>query len=1232
MAPRGPDCLDEETIASLVAGALDAAALAPTESHLALCPSCRAIVADASRGVEQTLGAGEVRPARAAGDSGAPESSTPRPGDILEGKYRLEAVLGRGGMGEVFAARHLELGHRVAVKILHAGAGDATAKARFLREARTSAVLASDHIPRVFDIGELASGQPYIVLEYLVGEDLAELVARGRVPTAAAVRYVLQACKGLAEVHANGIVHRDLKPANLFLATFPDGRRLIKILDFGLSKPALPTGTALELTSSATLLGSPLYMSPEQILSHAEVDARSDVWALGVVLYELCTGLPPFRPPSFAAALVAIATEAPAAPSALEPALPAELERVILRCLEKDRNARFDSVDELAAALAPFALDADSAPARSDAVPPSLVAPRAAKHNLPAQVTAFVGRERELERLALWLRDPRIRLVTILAPGGMGKSRLAVEVAHALRENAAASDGGAETELFPDGVFFVQLAPIGSAELLPSTIAERVGLRLHPGVESRRQLLDYLRNRRLLLVLDNFEHLLGGASLIGDVLEAAAFTKILVTSRERLGLFGETHFELSGMSVPAREDAYDPLDFSGPKLFVQIAQQLCPGFDLAPTDLPHLARICRLVDGLPLGIVLAASWIETLPLAAIAAEIVESLDFLETDLRDVPARQRSIRAVFDSSWHLLSEEARHAFSRLCIFRGGFTREAAQAVAGAGPRTLAALIRKSLIRRLPESGRYEVHEVLRQYGELRLRDDPSEHGEALDRHARFCAEFLSEREACLKSARSRTALDEIAVELGNVRVAWARLLERRDFASVGDAIESLRLFYSRRASFAEAELAFRAAVAAFDGPESMANGEFRRALGKSLTACAAYVRAGGRYPEAVALLRRALAVLGDDQRPERAQALMEFGGALLWAGHPEEAVVAAEEGVRLYRTTDDAWGIINALDGLGGVYGGYCGGTGDIAKAESAYRESIERQTALGGIVLPSSLTGLGFTQSRQGRYAEGCRLMLEALALMAGSGDVSSQMVCELDLANTYRNLGDYAAAEDYASRCLRRAREVGSWEIETWSHYQLGDIFKEQGLYAEAAAAYERGFARSFAVGDVGRVAVAKLNFGDLALLQGDYARAELELLASLEGFESVGETWGAVLALDNLGYLQCLQGDYATARKTFERSLEAALSGRLYPYAANVVAGLGLLSARLGNGERAVELLSLAQSHPATERHTQIRRIAPLLVELEEQLPASAYSAALARGTALTLESDIVRTVGAP
>jgi serine/threonine-protein kinase len=283
---------------------------------------------------------------------------TLEPGTVLAGKYRVERVLGQGGMGVVAAAYHLQLEQRVALKLMlpHAVvSGEAVA--RFLREARAAARISSEHVARVFDVGALETGEPYIAMEYLEGSDIAELlVQRGRLPVEEAVDYLLQACEALAEAHAAGIVHRDLKPGNLFLVRRVDGRRFVKVLDFGISKvTGGPAQSNAPATRTSALMGSPLYMSPEQMGSSKHVDARSDVWALGVVLYELVSGTPPFNGETLPQVCARVMSE-PAPPlTELAPGLPPALCGAVHRCLEKDPARRFQSVAELAHALEPLA-------------------------------------------------------------------------------------------------------------------------------------------------------------------------------------------------------------------------------------------------------------------------------------------------------------------------------------------------------------------------------------------------------------------------------------------------------------------------------------------------------------------------------------------------------------------------------------------------------------------------------------------------------------------------------------------------------------------------------------------------------------------------------------------------------------------------------------------------------------------------------------------------------------
>lgn len=379
-------CLAESVVLDFVQGRLTGSALAPVEAHIARCPECRQLVSLLARSSLAGYGPGSSGPPPSPFDptlpSEVPAPPTPAPvprsegrekhregapvreGDLLAGKYRVESILGSGGMGVVVAATHETLQQKVALKFLKPSVcSEPGAVARFLREARAAVQIEGEHVAKVLDVGTLDDGSPYIVMEYLRGTDLEELLRRrGPLAVDEAIDCILQACEAVAEAHRLGIVHRDLKPANLFLARRPDGSPLVKVLDFGISKLSAPgTSGAAEagVTTADSMMGSPRYMSPEQMRSAKDVDARTDVWALGIILQELLTARPVWEADSFAGLCGAIQSAAPPLLRSRRPDAPAALERVVSRCLAKDRRERLASVGDLAEALAPIA------PARS---------------------------------------------------------------------------------------------------------------------------------------------------------------------------------------------------------------------------------------------------------------------------------------------------------------------------------------------------------------------------------------------------------------------------------------------------------------------------------------------------------------------------------------------------------------------------------------------------------------------------------------------------------------------------------------------------------------------------------------------------------------------------------------------------------------------------------------------------------------------------------------------------
>jgi predicted ATPase/DNA-binding CsgD family transcriptional regulator len=395
------------------------------------------------------------------------------------------------------------------------------------------------------------------------------------------------------------------------------------------------------------------------------------------------------------------------------------------------------------------------------------------RYSLPVQTTPLVGRTEEITDIAELLANPRVRLVTLLGPGGMGKTRLALEVGWRLVEPEAF---GTPWVLFPDGVYFVPLQPLDSPDDVLWTVADAVSYPFQSdGRDPQQQLLDFFQEKRRLLVMDNFETVLEGADLVSAILQAAPGVQVLVTSREALNLNAETVYSLEGLPVP--EPVKGVLDYDAAQLFMQGAQRARADFELQPDEGQSLTRICRLVEGMPLAILLAAAWVEVLSLPDIADEIAHSFDFLTAEMRDAPRRQWSIRAVFEPTWQRLSERERDVFMLLSVFHGGCTRQAAQAVAGASLPVLQVLVNKAVLS-LTSSGRYEIHELLRQYAGDRLVSE-GDADEACDAHCTYYAGFMRAREGDLKGGdRQITALDEIESDLENVRAAWAWAVEQR----------------------------------------------------------------------------------------------------------------------------------------------------------------------------------------------------------------------------------------------------------------------------------------------------------------------------------------------------------------------------------------------------------------------------------------------------------------------
>ncbi len=413
---------------------------------------------------------------------------------------------------------------------------------------------------------------------------------------------------------------------------------------------------------------------------------------------------------------------------------------------------------------------------------PPLASLDAVANNLPRQVTEFVGRTQELEQAKELLT--KTRLLTILAPGGTGKTRLAIQAAADL------------TSDYPDGVFFISLAEVARLDDIIQAIAESIGVAFSSDQEPKVQLLNYLANKTQLLVFDNFEHVVESATVVLEILHSTAGIKVIVTSRAKLNVQGESVMHLGGLDI-TWDSEEKALASSGVRLFLDAATRADPTFTLDSADLEPLETILSVTGGMPLAIVLAAAWVDILPITEIAAEITKSLDFLETEMGDVPDRHRSVRAVFDYSWELLTPAERDVFAALSIFRGGFTREAADQIAGAGLRDLATLTGKSLITPNTAKDRYTVHELLRQFAEAELSADEERFQSVQGSHVEFFANMaVNEYERFLDAVQLET-LAAIENDLENLREAWRAALSRRQAANARKLLNTLQVLYEVR---------------------------------------------------------------------------------------------------------------------------------------------------------------------------------------------------------------------------------------------------------------------------------------------------------------------------------------------------------------------------------------------------------------------------------------------------
>jgi len=777
---------------------------------------------------------------------------------------------------------------------------------------------------------------------------------------------------------------------------------------------------------------------------------------------------------------------------------------------------------------------------------------------LPIQATSFIGRTKELMQIGALVADPVCRLLTLVGPGGIGKTRLALEAAR---------------QLPADSARFVELQSLTSPDLLVTAIAEALGFQFYSGDNPKQQLLDYLCEQTWLLLLDNFEHLLDGAPLLSEILAAAPAIHLLVTSRERLNLIEEWVLDISGLAYPIDDSESALQDFSAVELFVQHARRASVGFTLTDTSRPAVIRVCRLVDGMPLGIELAASRLRVLSCEAIADEIERSLDILETPARNVESRHRTMRAAFEPTWNRLSADERDVFMRLSVFRGGFTREAAQIVADASLRALSALVDKSLLR-VSEGGRYELHELLRQYAEEQLH--PSGKVEAVhDAHSLYYADFLHQRLEDMKGRRQLAALAEIAVDFENVRAAWMWAVDHKSINIIYKMVEGLWLF------------------------------------------CDLY----GRPVERLALFRYAEQQFANDLRPEQERLWGQLAARAFDERDTDETPL--ESAFQIARRCGDLAEIGRCLE----IFAATAYNRQDYVGAKQLAEESLALYRQLGDPYYQAWI----LMQLQSWSYQEGLvdfqRFGFEAYRLRHQIGDRIGVAWSLSVVAHTESRNGHFEEAERLWLERIALGREIDHRHLIAigYAHVSYA-VYFIQGDFAKSRFAAEEVFRL---LSDLSHSNAPKWAFATLCLLacmDEDYQESKTFYQKATS---ARGLAWANDLALFGHCLANCGLEDYPAARADLAAVLPRIVN---FPGLSGVVLCLpvaAILLTRDGDPVLAVELLGLAFSHPS--RASGWMEKWPLLIrlrlQLEQALGTEAYRSAWERGTHLDIDAVEVK-----
>jgi len=1171
-------------------------------------------------------------------------------------------LIGQGGMGTVYLGLDTLSQTQVAIKALKADrVFDSDMVQRFIREGQVLRQLNHPNIVKLLDAVE-QDGVNYLIMEYVAGGSLRHLMdMTPRMEPRKVVQIGLDIADALTRAHRLNILHRDIKPDNVLLAE--DGTP--RLTDFGMAR----IGGAPHLTQDGAVLGTLAYMSPEAFNGET-VDERSDIWAFGVMLYEMLIGERPFKHAEIGALITAILTQPPQRLEDLRPDLPVALVDLVERMLTKDVQARIGSARLIGAELEAIlrgnqfvnlsstlstpvpALRLDSS---SSMPPPTLqfntlpsIKTRATPNNLPTPPTPFVGRERELDELSRLLSDPQQRLLSLVGPGGIGKTRIALTLARQ------------HLEAFPDGVYCASLAACESLLQALMAIAEALNFSFGNAREPQQELFDYLREKRMLLLLENFENIPSAANLLADLLQAAPQVKAVVTSRERLRLRGEQVYEVNPMRQPpeGETDLEALLNLPSVLLFQHSARRIQPDFYVGADNAQAVAAIVRAVEGLPLAIELAATWLESLPVEEIAQEIERSIDFLETDLRDVPERQRSIRAVFAYAWSRLSQEEQAIFARLTLFQGGFERDAAEKVGGASLRLLNSLINKSLIQR-DAKGRYSVQKLLRQY--VAEQAEPRLLQEGRTAHARYYAAWIGQLQAIFNTPQERQALDHIELEVENLRMAWQTAIDQQLWEISEAMLTGLWLYKLGRSLYREGVDLFDLLISALEGLGLTSAPLYWRIIAMR------HLMSGrlGGYEEALRAAQQAYAVFAQGSNPaDQALALNLAAYSQMMLGQVVESRDTSALAVEVLGDMVDPTMWYMAMANYG--YAEYL--LGNYEQARILYESILHTAENLpcSPITLAYSKNNLGEIVREQGDYTQAQRFFQAAHDEFSAQHNRRGMAFSLNNLAGLIFYSGDYAKAEKMYQRAYQLHREIGDRPGMGHSLAALGNAAMSRGDIGRAREYFEQALALRRSLNDQRGIADSLMDLGRNALDGEDYVRSErlqreaIAIMQQIGYQEGLGDAYASlafVMGLSDrieeaLPYIeearrigQTIQnpmvlmqaetalaqywvrmGRFEEAEALIYDNLERPQVAQIPTFAIFNLVTLAQIDLARGQYRRALEIVSSVILYRSFVRVIHDLALS-VLDELRETLPAQEIEDALEQSRTISLESALAR-----